>query len=495
VKAVLYTRVSSKEQEKEGYSIPAQQKLLREYSRKLGLTIAQEFTDVETAKSAGRTRFGKMFEYLKANPSVRVILVEKTDRLYRNFRDYVLLEDLGVEIHLVRENEIISKDSRSHAKFIHGIKVLMAKNFIDNLSEEVKKGLLEKAERGQWPHQAPLGYVNNVTTRLVEPDSEKVPHVRRLFEMYSTGEYSISRVRDRLYAEGLRSRTGKRLSKSMTEMILKNPFYHGEFIWSGVRYNGVHEPLINRELFDRVQQVLKADGKPRFRKRDFAFKGLLKCARCGCAIVAEIKKGKYIYYHCTQGRGECDQPYVREEVLEAELGEVLKTIQVDQDVADWIVNALESSQKDEREYRESQVKRLQRRHNDLQARLDKAYEDRLDGIIDDGFWRDVSSRWRTEQSTIVEQIERYKRADGNYVDQGVRIIELAQQAYPLYLRQNASEKRRLLNFVLSNCTLDGLTLYPTYKKPFDLIVEGVKMQTWYPVLNDSRTIRFGFARS
>jgi len=136
MKAVLYARVSSKEQEKEGFSIPAQQKLLREYARKNGFAVVQEFTDVETAKAAGRTSFGKMVQFLKVNSEVRVILVEKTDRLYRNFKDYVLLEDLDVETHLVKENEVISKDSRSHSKFIHGIKVLMAKNFIDNLSEE-----------------------------------------------------------------------------------------------------------------------------------------------------------------------------------------------------------------------------------------------------------------------------------------------------------------------------------------------------------------------
>ncbi len=148
MKCVIYARVSSKEREKEGFSIPAQQKLLREYAAKQGIKVAQEFTDVETAKTAGRAQFGKMVEYLKVHLDVKIILVEKTDRLYRNFRDYLLLEDLNIEIHLVKENEIISKDSRSHAKFIHGIKVLMAKNYIDNLSEEVKKGCGRKRNKG-----------------------------------------------------------------------------------------------------------------------------------------------------------------------------------------------------------------------------------------------------------------------------------------------------------------------------------------------------------
>lgn len=147
-KVVIYARVSSREQEKEGFSIPAQLKLLREYARKNGFEIVQEYSDAETAKKAGRTNYNVMLDYLKANPDTKTVLVEKTDRLYRNFKDYVTLEDYDLEVHLVKEGSIISKNSKSHDKFIHGIKVLMAKNYIDNLSEEISKGLHEGLEQG-----------------------------------------------------------------------------------------------------------------------------------------------------------------------------------------------------------------------------------------------------------------------------------------------------------------------------------------------------------
>jgi site-specific DNA recombinase len=126
-RVVLYARVSSKDQAKEGFSIPAQLRLLREYAASKGFVIADEFTDVETAKESGRTNFGKMLAYLKKHARVcRTILVEKTDRLYRNIKDYGTVDELDVEIHLVKENEIISRDSRSSEQFVHGIKVLMA---------------------------------------------------------------------------------------------------------------------------------------------------------------------------------------------------------------------------------------------------------------------------------------------------------------------------------------------------------------------------------
>ncbi len=127
--AVIYTRVSSREQEQEGFSLGAQAKLLREYATRNGLRIAQAFEDVETAKATGRKQFGEMVTLFKRNRTCRVLLVEKTDRLYRNFRDAVTLEDLDIEIHFVKEGQIVSKDSKSQSKLIHGINLVMAQLF------------------------------------------------------------------------------------------------------------------------------------------------------------------------------------------------------------------------------------------------------------------------------------------------------------------------------------------------------------------------------
>ena len=107
--AVIYARVSSKEQEKEGFSIPAQLKLLKEYAAANGFAVAQEYVDVETAKQTGRAAFGEMVAYLKAHPSVRVMLVEKTDRLYRNLKDWVTVDELDVEMHFPKEGVVLSR--------------------------------------------------------------------------------------------------------------------------------------------------------------------------------------------------------------------------------------------------------------------------------------------------------------------------------------------------------------------------------------------------
>src|SRR6202166_3888874 len=187
--AVLYARVSSKDQEREGFSIPAQLKFLREYASRNGFHIAQEFVDVETAKTTGRKKFGEMLAFFPRNPGCRVLIVEKTDRLYRNFRDCVTLEDLDIEIHLPKEGQIISKEAKSQTKLMHGIHVVMARNYIENLREEVRKGMREKAEQGIYPSRPPLGYRNNKLERTIEADPNKTPIARRMFELYASDQH------------------------------------------------------------------------------------------------------------------------------------------------------------------------------------------------------------------------------------------------------------------------------------------------------------------
>jgi site-specific DNA recombinase len=203
--AVVYARVSSKEQEKEGFSIPAQLKLLRDYAAAEGLAIAREYVDVETAKQTGRTSFGEMIARLRAHSKIRVLLVEKTDRLYRNLKDWVTVDELDVEIHLVKEGAVLSRDSRSSEKFMHGIKVLMAKNYIDNLSEEARKGMQEKAEQGIWPTKTPLGYRNVAGPdgkKIIAADPEVAPLITKLFEWYATGTLSLKEATRKVRAAG-----------------------------------------------------------------------------------------------------------------------------------------------------------------------------------------------------------------------------------------------------------------------------------------------------
>ena len=477
--AVVYARVSSKEQEKEGFSIPAQLKLLREYALSDGIRVVEEYVDVETAKQAGRSSFGEMVDYVHKHPEARIILVEKTDRLYRNLKDWVTLDELDLEIHFVKENVVLSADSRSSEKFMHGIKVLMAKNYIDNLSEETRKGMTEKAEQGTWPSSAPFGYVNIVAEggkRTIQPDSEIGPIIRRMFEWYVTGQYSARDITRMARDEGLRSRkSGNVVPQSMIHKMLRNRVYMGEFVWAGKIYQGDHEPIVSRELWERAQSVL--DGRYAHRskrpKRDFAFAGLVRCGHCGCAMVAELKKGRYVYYHCSRAKGKCSEPYTREEVLDERFAALLDGLRFDDEVLAWVTNALRASHGDERQHHEEAIRRLQAEYDRLQHRIDAMYVDKLDGRIDAAFFDRRAAEWRAEQSRCLETIQGHQDANQTYLEEGIALLELAQKAGELFRKQPAAEKRRLLGFVLSNSTWKDGKLTAEYRQPFDLLAKNV----------------------
>src|SRR5260370_20917665 len=270
--AVIYARVSSKDQEREGYSIPAQLKLLREYAHAHEYEVVREFVDVETAKISGRKQFGAMVRFFRENRSCRTAIVEKTDRLYRNFRDCVTLEDLDIEIHLPKEGQVIGKDSKSQAKLVHGIQVVIARNYIENLREEVRKGMREKAEQGIYPSRPPFGYRNNVLEHTIELDPEKAPVAQRMFELYASGGHSLSTLRTALRVESRQS-----FPKGYLQRLLLNPFYKGQFVWQGNIFRGTHTPLASEGLFERVQAVFRGHNKPKSQRRVFPFPTLPTC--------------------------------------------------------------------------------------------------------------------------------------------------------------------------------------------------------------------------
>ena len=473
-----YARVSSREQEREGYSIPAQRKLLAEYAPVHGFHVVREFIDVESAKNPGRKQFTEMLRLLEDDSACRIVLVEKTDRLYRNRTDALafeaMIEKRGVEIHLVKEGRVIGKNSRSQDKFMHDIHVAVAKHYVENLKEEVKKGMREKAAQGIYPGRAPLGYRNNSLTRSIDIHKEKAPVVQRVFELYATGNHSLTSLRAAILKD-----TGFRINRSYLEKILKSHFYIGYFLWRGEEYKGMHEPLISQELFQRVQDVFMGRHKPKYRKHNFAFAGLLQCAYDSCTVTTELQKGRYVYYRCSHGRGKCPLPYMREEQLSEQLGELLHGIYVPETVAQAIVDSLRLNLRSSEEQRQERVAGLQQRLATIRTRMDKLYEDKLDNKIDDDFWTRKQAEYREQERVVETSIASLSTpVTSENLLNVERVFELANKAHFLYLTRNSAERGQLLKSVLLNCTMDGVTLSPTYRKPFDLIFHRANGEDW-----------------
>ena len=338
------------------------------------MAVAHEFTDVETAKESGRTNFGQMLAYLKKHPGVcRTILVEKTDRLYRNITDYAIVDELDVEVHLVKENEVISRKSKSSEQFVHGIKVLMARNYSLNLAEETVKGMTEKARAGLYPSFAPVGYRNVDGAdgkRIIVPDPDAASVITELFGRFAEGRHSLRALVRELNVEGIKLR-GSKLHSSIVHQILRKRLYTGDFDWDGTSYAGTHQPLVTRERWQRVQDLLDSRAKSKIRrvKHDFAYTGLVHCGHCGCQFVGELKKGTYVYYHCTGNRGKCPEPYTRQEVLTREFANLLRGLVIPQPILEWLGDAVLTSDRTEQAARAQTIKKLQARYDQIQARI------------------------------------------------------------------------------------------------------------------------------
>ena len=183
-----------------------------------------------------------------------------------------------------------------------------------------------------------------------------------------------------------------------------------------------------------------------FADHDFAFSGPIACHACGYAVVGEIEKERYVYYHCTgypdKCRGNpasCRRRYVREEVLEAQFTELLGRLKFDDEVLEWVRDALHASHADERREHEEAIKRNQAEYKRLQDRINAMYVDKRDGIIDTAFFEKMSNQWRAEQNRCLREIEQHQNADKSFMDEGVKLLDLARNAQRLFAKQEPGE--------------------------------------------------------
>jgi hypothetical protein len=288
--------------------------------------------------------------------------------------------------------------------------------------------------------------------------------------MYAPGKYSLLNL-----SKEIKRVWGTRISKTNLHKMIMNPFYIGQFKWSGQTYRGTHPVFISHELYGQVQAVLQGCNRPKYRKRQIAFRGLLTCAHDDYVVTGEVKKEKYVYYRCSGGRGPCELPRFREQEIAEKMGSVLEHITIPPEIAKCIEEELKSERAHSGERVASERTRLVRARDGIRRRMDDVYNDKLDGKIAEDFWQRKQAEWQTEETRIASQIEGLK--EPNFEERMIdahRILELAQNAHSLYLTRKPAEQAELLKLVLLNCSIDGVSLYPTYRSPFDLIAKSGK---------------------
>jgi site-specific DNA recombinase len=469
---VIYARVSTKEQQEEGYSIPAQLKAMRAFCEKEKLLVVAEFIEAESAGKAGRKRFGAMFSYLEEHKEVRLVVAHKLDRLYRNFADQVKLEEeLGVDTRYV----VGDMPAGSQRQLVRDIQLAVSKNYLVNLRDEVKKGLHEKAAQGGWNGRAPLGYLNQRETRTILPDPLRAPLVRHAFERYASGLVSLKDLANELHSMGLAHvRSGHKVHASSLHFLLRNPVYAGFIRFKGALYPGKHEPLVSLDLFNQTQKMFEPNRNGNKERRHlFALRDFLHCGECGCKITAELQRG-HVYYRCTHGKGRdvChEKAYTREEMLVEQLEGILRSIELGEELIEAL--KAEAAKIDAKEERGTEEERrvLEQAIAENKARVDRLLDSYLENLID----RDTYERKARElgQERLAFEQRRHTLEQAGEDSLAARLDRVVGEAGRARLRfrgASTEERREVLGRVLLNATLRQQEIVDfRLKEPFHLL--------------------------
>ena len=483
-----YIRVSTEEQARDGASMDSQREILEDYARGHQLSIVGSFSDVCSAWRSGvRPGFDDLLAFLSANPDVTGVLVYKLDRLWRNPGDYASLEALD-NVTLISVTEGLPEGSSG--RFMRTMYMAAATLSSDQTSERVRDSALHKVQGGGWPGPAPTGYVNNTTAKTIEPDPIMGPIVTRVFETYASEIISLSELVKRARELGLRTRYGGALGKGALHHLITNPFYRGTMPWCGKLYPGNHEPLVTEALFGRVQERLQGRATPRGQTRRFPFRGLLTCEYCGCQLTAEIKKAKYVYYHCTQSRGKCEQPWHRQEALAEQLRSVVEGAWISREIVNELLRQLQDEGEERKRMRRVRVLQLKSEEQRLINQRQNVYLDKTEGRIEESFWSGLDERLGESLAAVQGEIERLSSTREPDVDNTRRTLELLERGPELYSLESPEDKARHIRWLASNCLVSAENVVPTYRAPFAAVAMGKETGDWLPG-EDSNLQPFG----
>jgi site-specific DNA recombinase len=419
-KYFIYVRKSTDVEDKQVRSIEDQLTVLRTLAKQIGLKVTGEFIEKQSAKRPGRVVFNDMLDRINEGEA-QGIICWKLDRLARNPVDAAQISWMlqeGVIQHIqTHDSSFYSADNVMMMQVEFG----MANQYIRDLSVNTKRGLYEKAKRGEYPGLAPLGYINNLRTRLVEVDQYKAPIVRQAFERYAKNLYCLEDISVFLFAQGIvtkkiqndQSTGGLPLKKDSIRYILSNPFYIGLFRYGSELYEGNHKALISKELFDEVQAVLKkrSNSKSSVTKSK-PLCGLFTCGECGRSISAETKTKRqkngnvhnYLYYRCTKKNVICSQLSIRGEVLDRQLSNILKTFVLPQD---WAKELEVMADKDEQENTQTTsdlIQDLRLEVIDIERKLEHLFQGYLEQVIEQEKYRIEKNKLILEKKTYIEKI-------------------------------------------------------------------------------------------
>jgi len=449
----------------------------------MNLKISAVLTESKSAKSPGRPVFNDMMKKLYKGQYTGVVCW-KLDRLARNPIDgssLVWALDQGKIKEILTPHGTFKNNSND--KLMMQIEFGMAKKYVDDLSDNVKRGLRAKLEKGWLPALPPLGYLNEPKERTIVKDPERFSLIRQAWDLLFQG-HSPSKILKILndqwgFRTRLRNKTGgKPLSLSGLYKIFGNPFYYGLIERKEGVYAGKHDPMITEDEYWKAQEILGRPGRPRPKKHNFAFTGLIRCGECGSMITAEEKVNRYgshyIYYHCTKKKigVSCHQKYINLTDLEKQIIAILHKIHVPQKLLDLALNYLKEEAKEESKKNEEIRRSREKAVADCQKKLNNLNQMRLRELIDDEeYIKEKRSLLAEKASLETNQSDLGRKSP---IDLAKETFIFAAEALSRYQNGTLEDKRSILQNLGSNFFLKDKILTIQAKKPFHIIERGLQ---------------------
>lgn len=482
---VALARVSSREQEREGFSLDVQEDALKAYAEKHGGTIIKLFRIAETAsKTDERKTFKELVTYARKNaPGIDGLLFYKVDRASRNLFDYVELERLESEYDVPFISVSQPTEMTPSGRMMRRTLANMASFYTEQQSVDVREGLARRVEEGWFVGKAPYGYrnVRKDGRSIVEIDPETSENVKRIFHLYAWEPLTLDELVVKLEVEGRMFRSPSTpFPRSSVHNILKDRAYIGEIEFRGQWYPGKHEPLIDRASWDRVRGIMD---RCVYHAHAMTYAGeLITCSHCGHPITGERKtkqsstgERSYVYYRCAR----YNKPgHPRDRIPEAEFDRQMLELfgrmkVVDPKVAEWLRAVLRSQSKDQQAETLAQHHELTRQQTLLMKQQGRLVDMRINEELDQETFAAKQTELRDRLASIKLQLESVGRSRDELAELALKVFELSQTLTEKWLTADYATKRRILEIVCLNFSLVGVTLVPTIRKPFDMLAEGL----------------------
>ncbi len=476
---VVYFRVSTKKQEM-GASLDEQRRQIYDYTKAKGFTVVKEFRETGSASKVGRVQFEKMVKELEKRKDVRGIIFWCLDRSARQPFDQsrlFQLKESGYELHFAADK----LDSTNHsAMSMIFIRWGIASAFSEDLKLKTKMGILGRLKEGKYPGRAPVGYLDRAEAEKMEIkdlkpgikaiDPLRGPLVRKAFQLYSTGEYSVKDLNKIITSNGFRNKSSRPINWKMLYKVLRCPFYYGYIVHNGEMFKGNHIPLIKKSLFDKVQLILEGKANKTKKSHFYLFQGLVKCKTCSKTMRSVTAKGKYKYFYCN--KQDCGYSNsVPQQEIENLYIQKLEAISFHDSEIEGFKSELKIMRSETFETKEAEKKAVEFEITKIETRLNNLLNENFDGKLPEEIYKSKKSEYINGIAELKERRSALDDADGKIFNYLEELGKLLKSPINIYNLAKPEQKRNFMKSMVENFFWDGSNLTLAWKKPFDLVAE------------------------